>query len=96
MVIADASFVQPEELSEFLADTIDLSDKRVAVFCRRREVSERYFPFIWESFLNAGLLIKQMRRAFDNGDPDDFQPRRNGGKTSLSKVKQLRIGNLRI
>src|SRR5882762_8703214 len=32
LMIADASFVKPEDLSEFLAEVIDLADKRAAFF----------------------------------------------------------------
>lgn len=56
LVIADASFVQPDELSEFLGDIIDLSDKRVGYFLPTAGSFGEIFSFLWESFLNADLL----------------------------------------
>ncbi|MEJ7849704.1 MAG: hypothetical protein WKF92_16590 [Pyrinomonadaceae bacterium] len=56
LVIADASFVQPDELSEFLGDITDLSDKRVAFLLPTAGSFGEIFSFLWESFLNADLL----------------------------------------
>ena len=56
LVIADASFIQPDELSEFLGDITDLSDKRVAYFLPTAGSFGEIFSFLWESFLNADLL----------------------------------------
>ena len=56
LVIADASFVQPDELAEFLGDITDLSDKRVAYFLPTAGSFGEIFSFLWESFLNADLL----------------------------------------
>lgn len=56
LVIADASFVQPSDLTEFLGDIADLSDKHVAFFLPTGGSFGEIFSFLWESFLNADLL----------------------------------------
>ncbi len=58
LVVADASFIQPDGLSEFLADAVDLSDKRAAFFLPTAGSFGEIFSFLWESFLNADLLNK--------------------------------------
>ena len=56
LVIADASFVQPGDLSEFMSEAADLTDKRIALFLPTAGSFGEIFSFLWESFLNAGLL----------------------------------------
>lgn len=56
LVIADASFVQPDELSDFMAEAADLTDKRIAIFLPTAGSFGEIFSFLWESFLNADLL----------------------------------------
>ena len=58
LVIADASFVQPENLHEFLEEIIDLSDDRVAFFLPTTGSFGEIFSFLWESFLNADVADK--------------------------------------
>ena len=58
LVIADASFVRPVSLAEFLEEIIDMSDKRVAFFLPTAGSFGEIFSMLWESFLNAGLSDK--------------------------------------
>ena len=58
LVIADASFVQPGDLSDFLAEAAELTDKRIAFFLPTAGSFGEIFSFLWESFLNADLLDK--------------------------------------
>lgn len=58
LVIADASFVLPDSLPEFLEEIIDMSDGRVAFFLPTAGSFGEIFSVLWESFLNAGLLDK--------------------------------------
>jgi len=56
LVIADATFVGPEELSEFIGEIIELSDARVAFILPTAGSFGEMFSVLWESFLNADLL----------------------------------------
>lgn len=57
-VLADASFVRPNELKKFLTKIIDASKKQVAVFLPTAGSFGEIFSLLWETFLNADLLDK--------------------------------------
>ena len=58
LVIADASFVPPDDLTGFLNEVIDLADERAAFFLPTAGSFGEIFSILWESFLNADLLEK--------------------------------------
>ena len=58
LVIADASFVSPADLTGFLEEVIDLADERAAFFLPSAGSFGEIFSFLWESFLNANLFDK--------------------------------------
>ncbi len=57
-VLADASFVRPAELEDFLAKIIESSKKQVAFFLPTASSFGDVFSFLWESLLNLDLLEK--------------------------------------
>ncbi|MBA2494447.1 MAG: hypothetical protein H0V31_07105 [Acidobacteria bacterium] len=58
VVVADASFVKPEDLSSFIAEIIDLSAKQVAFFLPTAGSFGEIFSFLWETLLDLDLLEK--------------------------------------
>lgn len=54
-VLADASFVRPKDLPEFIEKIIALSKKQVAVFLPTTRSFGEIFSFLWETLLNADL-----------------------------------------
>ncbi len=57
-VIADANFVRPTELEEFLDEIIDLSNKQVVFFLPTAGSFGEIFSFLWETLLDLDLLEK--------------------------------------
>ncbi len=57
-VIADASFVRPSELKEFLDEIIDLSNKQVVFFLPTAGSFGEIFSFLWETLFDLDLLEK--------------------------------------
>lgn len=57
-VLADASFVAPKDLPEFLEKIINLSDKQVAFFLPTAGSFGDVFSFLWETLLHLDLLDK--------------------------------------
>lgn len=57
-VLADASFVRPTELDDFLRRIIDSSKKQVAFFLPTASSFGDVFSFLWETLLNLDLLEK--------------------------------------
>lgn len=57
-VIANASFVRPDELEEFLEKIIDLSDDKVAFFLPTAGSFGEVFSVLWEVLLDENLLEK--------------------------------------
>ena len=57
-VLADASFVRPKELKDFLGKIINLSDDQVAVFLPTASSFGEIFSLLWEALLNANLAEK--------------------------------------
>jgi len=55
LVIADASFVKQEDLTEFIQDAIELSDGRVAITLTTAGSFGEIFSLMWESCLESGL-----------------------------------------
>jgi hypothetical protein len=55
LVIADASFVKQEDLTEFIQDAIELTDGRVAVMLPTAGSFGEIFSLMWESCLESGL-----------------------------------------
>lgn len=55
-VLADASFVKPADLENFLAKIIKLSNGNVMFFLPTASSFGDVFSFLWETFLNAELL----------------------------------------
>jgi hypothetical protein len=58
VVIADASFVKPYELNEFLAQVIEAADRQVAFFLPTAGSFGEIFSFLWETLLETDLLEK--------------------------------------
>lgn len=58
IVIADASFVKPFELNEFLAEVIEAADKQVAFFLPTAGSFGEIFSYLWETLLETDLLEK--------------------------------------
>jgi ubiquinone/menaquinone biosynthesis C-methylase UbiE len=58
-VLADASFVRPIEIKDFLAEVIKLSKKQVMFFLPTAGSFGDIFSYLWETFLNADLLEKE-------------------------------------
>ncbi len=57
-VLADASFVRPAELENFLAKIINSSKKQVAFFLPTASSFGDVFSFLWETLLNLDWLEK--------------------------------------
>ncbi len=57
-VLADASFVKPSEVKDFLTKAISLSNDQAAFFLPTAGSFGDIFSFLWETFLNADLLEK--------------------------------------
>lgn len=57
-VLADASFVRPSALENFLSEIIELSDDKVIFFLPTASSFGDIFSFLWETLLNADLLDK--------------------------------------
>ncbi len=55
-VIADASFVRPSELKEFLDEIIDVSIKQVVFFLPTAGSFGEIFSFLWETLFDLNLL----------------------------------------
>ncbi len=58
-VLADASFVQPTELKNFLAEIVKLSNKQVMFFLPTAGSFGDIFSYLWETLLNADLIEKE-------------------------------------
>ncbi len=56
VVIADASFVKPSELNDFIAQIIDLSKNQIAFFTPTKSSFGEIFSFLWETLLEVDLL----------------------------------------
>ena len=54
-VLANASFVRPDELPEFIEKIISLSSGQIAVFLPTTRSFGEIFSFLWETLLNADL-----------------------------------------
>ncbi|MBA2621319.1 MAG: hypothetical protein H0U87_08970 [Acidobacteria bacterium] len=57
-VLADASFVKPNDLPVFLKEVIDLSNRQVAFFLPTASSFGDIFSFLWETLLHLDLLEK--------------------------------------
>lgn len=57
-VLADATFVRPAELNEFLARAVSLSAKQVAFFLPTASSFGEVFSILWETLLNLDLPEK--------------------------------------
>ncbi len=55
-VLADASFVRPKDLPEFVGRMAELSARQIAVFLPTAGSFGEIFSFLWETFLKADLL----------------------------------------
>ncbi|HEY0426731.1 MAG TPA: hypothetical protein VGC76_02890 [Pyrinomonadaceae bacterium] len=55
-VLADASFVRPENLPAFVQKMVDFSAHQVAVFLPTAGSFGEIFSFLWETLLNTNLL----------------------------------------
>lgn len=54
-VLADASFVEPQDLPEFLKEIVDLSDNRVVFFLPTAGSFGEVFSFLWETLLDLDM-----------------------------------------
>ena len=57
-VLADASFVEPNNLRSFLAEVVDLSSGQIAVFLPTAGSFGEIFSFLWETLFELDLLEK--------------------------------------
>lgn len=57
-VLADASFIKPQELPQFLEKVVALSNKQVAFFLPTAGSFGDVFSFLWETLLHLDLLEK--------------------------------------
>lgn len=57
-VLADASFIRPTELKDFLSKIVESSAKQVAFFLPTASSFGEVFSLLWEALLNAGLAEK--------------------------------------
>jgi hypothetical protein len=57
-VLADASFVKPVEVVDFLTQAVSLSDNQAAFFLPTAGSFGEIFSILWETFFNAGLTEK--------------------------------------
>lgn len=57
-VLADASFVEPKNLPDFLKQVVDLSGSQVAFFLPTAGSFGDIFSFLWETFMYLDLLDK--------------------------------------
>ncbi len=57
-VLADASFVKPSEVKDFLTKAVNLSSRQAAFFLPTAGSFGEIFSILWETFLNADLLEK--------------------------------------
>lgn len=57
-VLADATFVPPTELKDFLTQIVNLSKKQVAFFLPTASSYGEFFSLLWETFLHLDLLEK--------------------------------------
>lgn len=58
IVLADASFVKPDELDNFLTGVIESSENQVAFFLPTAGSFGEIFSFLWETLLETDLLEK--------------------------------------
>ncbi len=58
LVIADASFVRPEDLPEFIADIANFSNNQVAFFLPTVGSFGEVFSLLWETLFNLDLTEK--------------------------------------
>ena len=58
VVLADASFVKPADLSSFITEIIDLSNKQAAFFLPTASSFGEIFSFLWETLFDLDLLEK--------------------------------------
>jgi hypothetical protein len=58
VVIADATFVKPYEINEFLADVIDAADKQAVFFLPTKGSFGEIFSFLWETLFETNLVEK--------------------------------------
>ncbi|HMS42238.1 MAG TPA: hypothetical protein PKE69_18540 [Pyrinomonadaceae bacterium] len=56
LVIADASFVRPAELNDFIAQIIDASKNQIAFFTPTKSSFGEIFSFLWETLLEVDLI----------------------------------------
>lgn len=56
IVLADATFVEPGELKEFIENSVDRAKDKVAFFLPTAGSFGEVFSFLWESLLKADLL----------------------------------------
>lgn len=90
MVIADGSFVPPEEFEEFFRDAVELSDGGVALFVLTAGSFGEIFSVLWESFLNAGLLDRSVElERLISSIPQVSQVEKLAKKLGLKKVKAV-------
>ena len=54
-VVADASFVRPSEISEFLDEIVDLSDRQVVFFLPTAGSFGEIFSVLWEALFDLNL-----------------------------------------
>jgi len=57
-VLADASFIKPKNLPQFLEEVINFSDKQVALFLPTAGSFGEIFSFLWETFYGLEMLDK--------------------------------------
>ena len=56
LVLADASFVAPRKVSEFLSETVEQAEKRIAFYLPTSGSFGEVFSYLWEVLLDLDLL----------------------------------------
>lgn len=87
VVMADASFVKPQDLHSFVAEISDLSDNQVAFFLPTAGSFGEIFSFLWETLLEMDLLNNGIEiDRLINDIPTVSQVERIAKNLGLSKI----------
>ncbi len=87
VVMADASFVKPQNLRSFIAEITDLSDNQIAFFLPTAGSFGEIFSFLWETLLELDLLDSGIEiESLMNEIPTVSQVERIAKNLGLSKI----------
>ncbi len=90
VVLADASFVKPNDLHSFIAEIVDLSDKQVAFFLPTASSFGEIFSVLWETLFDLNLLEKgtEIERLI-NEIPTVSRLEETAAKLGLKKIETV-------